>query len=127
LDWDDLSLNGDLCQVVLKNIVNHLVEGNVWNCFTNWGTVHLSGRILLLELVIILSKLADGFTSLTCIGSNYEEVYILNVAGHGNLNCFLPDCNLILLPVSCAICWTFELYLMLLFEILSVCILNNYF
>jgi len=25
LDWDDLSLDGDLCQAVVKNIVNHWV------------------------------------------------------------------------------------------------------
>jgi hypothetical protein len=47
LDRDDLCLDTYLCQVVVKNIANHLVERNVWNCLTEWGTARLSGRILL--------------------------------------------------------------------------------
>jgi hypothetical protein len=47
LDWDDLSSDSDLCQPVVKTTVNHWVAWNVWNCLTKWGTVRLSGKILL--------------------------------------------------------------------------------
>ena len=56
------------------------------------------------ELEIILSKLTDGFTCVTCIGGNEQEAYILNGAGLGSLDRFPPDCDLTPLPVSCAIC-----------------------
>ena len=39
-------MDGDLCQAVVKTIVNHWVAWKVCNCFTNWGTVRLSGRNL---------------------------------------------------------------------------------
>ena len=47
LDWDDLCLEGDFWQAVVITTVNHWVAWNVWNFFTNWGTVRLLGRILL--------------------------------------------------------------------------------
>jgi len=47
LDWDDLSLNEDVCQALVKTTVNHWVAYNVWNCLTNWRSVRSSGSTLL--------------------------------------------------------------------------------
>jgi hypothetical protein len=60
------------------------------------------------ELVIILSKLTEGFTWLTWTGNDKLEPYFIKGAGLGSLNRFPPDCELLPWPVGCAICWTFR-------------------
>ena len=45
--WDDLSLEGDFCQAVVKTTVKHWIAWNVWNWLNDWGTVGLLGRIVL--------------------------------------------------------------------------------
>jgi hypothetical protein len=104
LDWDDLSLNGEFCQALVKTIVNDWVAWNVWNCWTEVFFVCQEG-FCFVDLVIILSKLTDCFTCLTCIRGDQQKAYILNGA---SLNRFPPNFELIPLSVACAICWTFR-------------------
>jgi hypothetical protein len=91
------------------SIVNNWVAWKVCNCFTNCGIVRFSERFLLRWVgdyfdwahrwFYVINRKRRGLTATLCI---------LHNNGLGSFNRFPSDCELISLPVGCAICWNFR-------------------